>query len=80
LRRSPPRKVDFSRVHSENDLRSILVVLPTKDATPSSRPAATTDAIEQRFSGHLSDAENKALTRALENLSSHARPPPRTHP
>jgi hypothetical protein len=30
--------------------------------------------IEQHFSRHLSDAEIKALTRALEKVSVHARP------
>jgi hypothetical protein len=31
-------------------------------------------AIEQHFSQHLSDTDVKALTRALEKLSAHARP------
>ena len=32
------------------------------------------DGIEQHFSQHLSDPEIKALTRALEKISTHARP------
>jgi hypothetical protein len=31
-------------------------------------------AIEQHFSSHLADRDVKALTRALEKLSAHARP------
>ena len=30
--------------------------------------------IEQHFSRHLTDADIKALTRALEKISAHARP------
>src|SRR3954471_13889815 len=62
------------RVRPENDRRSILVVL-----TDTGREAMETArrhhrmAIEQHFSQHLTDADIKALTRALEKVSPHVR-------
>jgi DNA-binding MarR family transcriptional regulator len=63
------------RVRPENDRRSILVVL-TDDGRKTMERARRHHrrAIEQHFSRHLTDADIKALTRALERLSAHARP------
>ncbi|SRR6266545_603829 len=63
------------RARPANDRRTILVVLTdtgrrTLDRT---RPGHR-QAIETHFSRHLSDADIKALTRALEKVSAHARP------
>jgi DNA-binding MarR family transcriptional regulator len=63
------------RVRPENDRRSILVVLTDQGrATMEQARHHHRHAIEQHFSGHLTDADIKALTRALEKLSAHARP------
>jgi DNA-binding MarR family transcriptional regulator len=63
------------RVRPENDRRSILVVLTDKGrGTLEQARRHHRHAIEQHFSHHLSDADIKALTRALEKLSAHARP------
>ena len=63
------------RVRPENDRRSILVVLT--DAGRQTMEAARRHhrhAIEQHFSHHLTDSDIKAITRALEKISTHARP------
>src|SRR4051812_18807549 len=63
------------RVRPENDRRSILVVLSDQGRTTMEQARRHhRHAIEQHFSQHLSDSDIKALTRALEKLSTHARP------
>jgi DNA-binding MarR family transcriptional regulator len=63
------------RVRPENDRRSILVVLTDQGRAMIDRARRHhRHAIEQHFSQHLSDTDIKALTRALEKLSAHARP------
>jgi DNA-binding MarR family transcriptional regulator len=63
------------RVRPANDRRSILVVLTDqgRDTLESARRHHR-HAIEQHFSRHLADTDIKALTRALEKVSAHARP------
>ena len=63
------------RVRPENDRRSILVILTDQGRTTMEHARRHhRHAIEQHFSRHLSDTDIKALTRALEKLSTHARP------
>ena len=63
------------RVRPENDRRSILVVLTDEGRTTMEHARRHhRHGIEQHFSRHLTDADIKALTRALEKLSAHARP------
>jgi DNA-binding MarR family transcriptional regulator len=63
------------RVRPEDDRRSILVVLTDEGrATLEHARRYHRHGIEQHFSGHLSDTDVKTLTRALEKLSTHARP------
>ena len=63
------------RVRPDNDRRSILVVLTDKGRTTMEQARRHhRHAIEQHFSQHLSDTDIKALTRALEKVSAHARP------
>jgi DNA-binding MarR family transcriptional regulator len=63
------------RVRPPNDRRSILV-LPTEKGTKTLERARRhhRDGIQRHFSEHLSDTDVKALTRALEKISAHARP------
>jgi DNA-binding MarR family transcriptional regulator len=63
------------RVRPENDRRSILV-FPTDEGLNTLEQARRhhRHAIEQHFSRHLADADIKALTRAFEKVSTHARP------
>jgi DNA-binding MarR family transcriptional regulator len=63
------------RVVPENDRRSILVVL-TDEGRKTLEQARRhhRHSIEQHFSRHLADSDVKALTRALEKVSAHARP------
>jgi DNA-binding MarR family transcriptional regulator len=63
------------RVRPEHDRRSILVVL-TEEGTETMQRARRhhRDGIDRHFSRHLTDAEVRALTKALEKVSSHARP------
>jgi DNA-binding MarR family transcriptional regulator len=63
------------RVRPENDRRSILVVLtdPGRHTIDQARRHHRA-AIEQHFSRHLTDADVKALTRALDKISAYARP------
>jgi DNA-binding MarR family transcriptional regulator len=63
------------RVRPEHDRRSILVVLTDKGSdTMEHARRYHRDGIQRHFSQHLSDHETKALTRALEKVSTHARP------
>jgi DNA-binding MarR family transcriptional regulator len=63
------------RVRPENDRRSILVVLSDEGRETMERARRHhRQGIEQHFSRHLTDADIKALTRALERISTHARP------
>jgi DNA-binding MarR family transcriptional regulator len=70
------------RVRPEHDRRSILVLLTEKGTETMERARLHhRDGIDRHFSQHLTDADVKALTGALEKLSSHARPlrPGRIH-
>jgi DNA-binding MarR family transcriptional regulator len=63
------------RVRPEHDRRTILVVVTEKGTETMQRARRHhRDGIERHFSQHLSDNEIKALTRALEKISKHARP------
>jgi DNA-binding MarR family transcriptional regulator len=63
------------RVRPDNDRRSILVVLTDKGRdTMGQARRHHRHGIEQHFAQHLSDADIKALTRAFEKVSTHARP------
>ena len=63
------------RVRPENDRRSILVVLTAQGRkTMEQARRHHRHAIEQHFSRHLAGTDIKALTRALEKVSAHARP------
>jgi DNA-binding MarR family transcriptional regulator len=63
------------RVRPENDRRSIFVSLTDEGRETMERARRHhRDGIEQHFAGHLSDADVKALTRALEKVSAHTRP------
>src|SRR6266545_2184234 len=63
------------RVRPQHDRRSILIVL-TEIGTKTMERARRhhRDGIERHFSQHLSEHEIKALTRALEKISTHTRP------
>ena len=64
-----------SRVHPPNDRRTILVLLTDKGSEVKERARRYhRDGINRHFSKHLTDTDIKALTRALERLSAHARP------
>jgi DNA-binding MarR family transcriptional regulator len=63
------------RVRPEHDRRSILVVLtPAGHEMKERARAFHRDGIERHFASHLSDTDVGALTRALEKVSTHARP------
>ena len=63
------------RVRPDHDRRSILIVLTDKGtATMQHARRYHRDGIERHFSQHLTDTEIKTLTRALEKVSTHARP------
>jgi DNA-binding MarR family transcriptional regulator len=63
------------RVRPDNDRRSIMVVLTDKGRETMERARIHhRHSIEQHFARHLSDTDIRALTRALEKLSAHARP------
>jgi DNA-binding MarR family transcriptional regulator len=63
------------RLRPQNDRRTILIVLTDKGTqTMEHARRYHRDGIEQHFSQHLTDADIKALTRALEKVSTHARP------
>jgi DNA-binding MarR family transcriptional regulator len=60
---------------ADHDRRSILVLLTDDGAETMERGRRYhQDGIERRFSQHLTDADVNALTRALEKVSTHARP------
>ncbi len=63
------------RVRPEHDRRSILVLL-TEEGTRTMERARVhhRDGIDRHFSRHLTDAEVRALTKALEKVSRHAHP------
>jgi DNA-binding MarR family transcriptional regulator len=63
------------RARPENDRRTILIVL-TGDGTETLERARRhhRDGIQRHFAVHLTDADVKALTRALGKVSTHARP------
>ena len=63
------------RVRPDHDRRSILVVLTDKGAeTMEHARRHHRDGIQRHFSQHLTNTDIKALTRALEKISTHARP------
>jgi DNA-binding MarR family transcriptional regulator len=63
------------RVRPEHDRRSILVLLTDRGTETMERARRHhRDGIDRHFSRHLTDADVKALTRALEKVSAHARP------
>jgi len=64
-----------SRVRLDSDRRSIFVVLTEQGRTTMEQARGHhRHAIDQHFSRHLAERDIKALTRALEKLSTHARP------
>ena len=63
------------RIRPENDRRSILVSLTDNGrGTIDHARRHHRDGIERHFAQHLTDTDIKALTRALEKISAHARP------
>jgi DNA-binding MarR family transcriptional regulator len=63
------------RVRPEHDRRTILIVLTDNGAETMERARRYhRDGIDRHFSQHLTDNEITVLTRALEKVSSHARP------
>jgi len=63
------------RVRPESDRRSILVVLTDQGRTTMEQARRHhRRGIEQHFSRHLTDTDIRALTRAFEKVSAHARP------
>jgi len=63
------------RLRPKHDRRTILVVLTDKGTETMERARRYhRDGIERHFSQHLTEADIKALTRALEKISAHARP------
>jgi DNA-binding MarR family transcriptional regulator len=64
-----------ARVRPQHDRRTILIVLTDKGTqTMEHARRHHRDGIERHFSHHLTQADIKALTRALEKISTHARP------
>jgi len=63
------------RERPENDRRTILILL-TDNGTEMLKRARRhhRDGIQRHFSAHLTNADIKALTRALEKVSTHVRP------
>ena len=63
------------RLRPQHDRRTILILL-TDTGTQTMEHARRyhRDGIERHFSQHLTQADIKALTRALEKISTHARP------
>ncbi len=63
------------RLRPQHDRRTILIVLTDKGTqTMEHARRYHRDGIERHFSQHLTQADIKALTRALEKISTHARP------
>ena len=70
------------RARPENDRRTILILLTDKGTeTMQHARRYHRDGIQRHFSRHLTESDIKALTRALEKVSTHARPlgPGRNH-
>jgi DNA-binding MarR family transcriptional regulator len=64
-----------SRVRPPDDRRTVLVALTDKGGEAKERARRHhRDGINRHFSEHLTDTDIKALTRALEKISAHARP------
>ena len=63
------------RARPENDRRTILIVLTEKGRETMERARRHhRDGIQRHFAQHLTETDVKALTRALEKISAHARP------
>ena len=63
------------RVRPQHDRRSILVLLTDRGTETMERARLHhRDGIDRHFSRQLTDADAKALSRALEKVSAHARP------
>ena len=63
------------RARPENDRRTILIVLTEKGTEMLERARRHhRDGIRRHFSEHLTNTDIKALTQALEKISTHARP------
>jgi DNA-binding MarR family transcriptional regulator len=63
------------RDRPENDRRTILIVLTDNGTATLDRARRHhRDGIQRHFSQHLTNTDIKALTRALEKISAHARP------
>ena len=63
------------RTRVENDRRTILIVLTDKGTATLERARRHhRDGIQRHFSQHLTNADIKALTHALEKISTHVRP------
>ena len=63
------------RARRENNRRTILIVLTGKGTETLERARRHhRDGIQRHFSQHLTNADVKALTHALEKVSNHARP------
>jgi DNA-binding MarR family transcriptional regulator len=63
------------RARPESDRRTIPIVLTDKGIETLERARRYhRDGIQRHFSQHLTNADVKALTRALEKISAHARP------
>lgn len=63
------------RARPDNDRRTILIVLTSKGTEMLERARRHhRDGIQRHFSQHLTNTDIKALTRALERISTHARP------
>ena len=63
------------RLRPEHDRRTIPIVLTDKGTDTLERARRHhRDGIQRHFSQHLTNADIKALTRALEKVSTHARP------
>ena len=63
------------RVRPEHDRRTILVIVTDKGTKTMERARRYhRDGIEKHFAQHLTDADIKCLTRALEKVSTYARP------
>ena len=63
------------RLRPEHDRRTILVLLTDKGTdTLEHARRHHRDGIQRHFAQHLTNADIKALTRALEKISTHARP------
>jgi len=63
------------RLRPEHDRRTIPIILTDKGSDTLERARRHhRDGIQRHFSQHLTNADIKALTRALEKISTHARP------